>query len=84
VSYRLLIRHSAEKEMDALPESIHGRLSAKILALQDQPRPMGSCKLQGGVGYRIRVGDYRVIYVIDDKSQTVHITAVAHRRDIYR
>lgn len=70
--------------MDALPQPIHRRVSTKIIALQDDPRPFGIKKLEGIEGYRLRVGDYRVIYTIDDKSKTVTVTLVAHRREAYR
>jgi mRNA interferase RelE/StbE len=84
VPYRILIRSSAEKEMDALPQSIHKRISTKILALQMDPRPIGTKKLEGIEGYRLRVGDYRVIYTIDDRSRSITVTLVAHRREAYR
>jgi mRNA interferase RelE/StbE len=82
--YRLLIRSSAEKELDALPPPVHKRILAKILALQGEPRPMGVKKLRGSEGYRIRVGDYRVIYTIDDRNAAITIALVAHRREAYR
>lgn len=53
--------------MDALPRAVHARISAKIASLAENPRPSGCKKLTGTDGYRIRVGDYRVIYTIDDK-----------------
>ena len=82
--YRLLIRASAEKEMDSLPRSIHTRISRRIIALEDDPRPMGSKKLEGVEGYRLRIGDYRVVYTVDDKQKVVTIARVAHRREVYR
>jgi mRNA interferase RelE/StbE len=61
------------------------RLLRTIYALASDPRPHGSAKLQGHQDlYRIRVGDYRVIYRIDDAQQLVEITIVANRRDVYR
>jgi mRNA interferase RelE/StbE len=84
VPYGLLIRTSAEKEMDSLPQSIHKRISAKILALQTDPRPIGTKKLKGVEGYRLRVGDYRVIYTIDDRNRSIIVAVVAHRREAYR
>ena len=59
-------------------------IAAKILALEDNPRPPGVQKLQGHDGYRIRIGDYRVLHLIDNQSQTVEVTAVGHRRDVDR
>ena len=61
------------------------RIHHKILGLQDDPRPQGSRKLSGNLeGWRIRVGDYRVLYQIDDDAATVTIVRVKHRRDVYR
>ena len=83
-AYRLFIKSSAEKEMNALPEAVHQRAGAKILNLQHNPRPLGCQKLHGTDGYRIRIGDYRVLYTVEDNSGTVTIYAVAHRREAYR
>jgi len=84
VKYTVEIKRSAEREMDRLPEAIHRRLSERILALENNPRPAGSQKLQAGEGYRIRVGDYRVLYTINDQESRVLIYSVAHRREAYR
>ena len=81
----LLIKHSAEQDLRALPQAIFQRVNAKILALRDDPRPAGVRKLSGSVqGWRIRVGSYRIVYQIDDDAQTVTIVRVKHRREIYR
>lgn len=83
--YTLLIKPSAERDLRRLPGSIFQRINEKILALRDDPRPVGSRKLTGELeGWRVRVGDYRIIYQIDDKAQTVTIVRVKHRRDVYR
>ncbi len=84
MSYQVLIRSSAEKEMDALPHAAHARISAKIAGLALNPRPSGCKKLTGVDGYRIRVGDYRIIYTIDDKIVLVTVVGVGHRREVYR
>jgi mRNA interferase RelE/StbE len=83
-SYRVLIKYSAEKEMDALPEAIHRRISAKIVNLKDNPRPPGSQKLHGTEGYRMRAGNYRILYTVDDDSCAAMVFSVAHRREAYR
>jgi mRNA interferase RelE/StbE len=57
---------------------------ARLLALEDNPRPSGVKKLQGQESYRLRVGDYRILYTIDDKSKKIFIMAVGHRREVYR
>ena len=82
--YSLEIKQSAQKELDALDDSVFRRIDRKILALSDNPRPPGCKKLKVYRDHwRIRVGDWRVIYLIDDAAKTVMITRVAHRRDVY-
>jgi mRNA interferase RelE/StbE len=82
--YTLRVRRSAEKELDRLPESIHERLSRRILGLEDNPRPQGAKKLSNREEYRLRVGQYRVLYTIDVEHKIVEIVAVGHRREVYR
>ena len=83
--YTLLIRHSAERDLRRLPRVIFKRVNERILSLRDNPRPHGVRKLVGPqVGWRIRVGDYRILYQIDDKAQTLTIVRVKHRREAYR
>ncbi|MEQ1946562.1 MAG: type II toxin-antitoxin system RelE/ParE family toxin [Bryobacteraceae bacterium] len=61
-----------------------GRIDTKIIALADDPRPTGCKKLVGHKDHwRIRIGDWRVIYIIDDRRQLVSITRIAHRREVY-
>lgn len=84
MSYTVEIKRSAECEMARLPGAIRRRVSEKILILETNSRPPGSRKLQGGEGYRLRVGDYRVLYTVDDKRQWIVVYGVAHRRDAYR
>jgi mRNA interferase RelE/StbE len=70
--------------MDRLPQSIHNRVSDRILALEENPRPPGCKKLHGQEAYRVRIGDYRVLYTIDDARKTVVVYSVSHRREAYR
>ena len=84
MSCQVLLKRSAEKELDALPAGVRERIAARLLALEDNPRPAGVTKLQGQEGYRLRVGDYRALYTIDDKGQSVTIYAVGHQREVYR
>lgn len=82
--YRVALKSSAEKELLRLPDPILARIFPKIEALTANPRPFGSKKLHGSRDlWRIRVGDYRAIYAIDDKAQTIHVMRIAHRRDVY-
>ncbi|MFI5346140.1 MAG: type II toxin-antitoxin system RelE/ParE family toxin [Elusimicrobiota bacterium] len=84
MAYQVLLRSSAEKEMDALPGPFHKKIALKILALAETPRPPGCKKLSGTNGYRIRIGNYRVVYTVDDKAAVVTVVGVGHRREIYR
>jgi mRNA interferase RelE/StbE len=82
--YRLLIKRSAERDLRRLPRPLFQRISRNILALGDDPRPAGARKLKGALeGWRIRVGDYRVIYQIDDGNHRVTVVRLRHRRDVY-
>lgn len=84
LKYPLDIKQSAQKELDALDDTLFTRIDRKILALADNPRPVGCKKLKGYKDqWRIRIGDYRVIYVIDNATKTVTVTHVAHRREVY-
>ena len=83
MKYKVQIVHAAEKEMDKLPTVIHTRISRRILSLEDDPRPKSVKKLSGREEYRLRVGDYRVLYTVDDKDTIVIIFAVSHRREAY-
>ena len=83
--YRVALKSSAEKELFRLPERISARIFSKIKALGVDPRPNGCKKLIGGRDvWRIRIGDYRVIYTIDDEIKKVEVTRIAHRRAVYQ
>ena len=82
--YSITFARSARKELEALPNSLIIRIFSKIEALSIQPRPNGCRKLQGFTNlWRIRIGDYRAIYSIDDKAKIVDIIAVRNRREAY-
>ena len=83
-SYKLLIKPSAVKELEAVPVKDRRKVAAKIRGLAAEPRPHGSEKLSGQERYRLRHGDYRVVYAIDDAEQTVLVVKIGNRRDIYR
>ena len=84
--YRLIIKPSASKELQAITDKdTLLRLIERIKLLQVQPRPSGSEKLAGRLSlYRVLQGNYRVIYSVDDQSHVVDIIKVGHRRDVYR
>lgn len=83
VSYEVLILRRAQKELAGLPKPDYERTRNAITALTDEPRPHGCKKLVGRDGWRIRSGDYRVIYEIDDVAQRVTILHIGNRRDVY-
>ena len=83
--YEVSFSHKAARQFARLTRDVQTRLLPKIEALTADPRPRGCEKLEGpSDAYRIRVGDYRVVYTIDDASAVIGITRVAHRRDVYR
>ncbi|HLB13487.1 MAG TPA: type II toxin-antitoxin system RelE/ParE family toxin [Burkholderiales bacterium] len=84
--YRLAVKASAAKELDAVePKRLRQRLVAAIADLADNPRPAGCEKLAGAEdAYRIRQGDYRAVYAIDDSARVVLVVKVGHRREVYR
>ena len=83
-SYRLALTASAEKELNRLPNALTARIAGRIEKLADNPRPSGCKKLKGGVNeWRIRIGDYRVIYTIEDSTKAVDVTRIAHRKEVY-
>jgi mRNA interferase RelE/StbE len=84
LTYDVLVIRSAEKQLDALPSAIHERISSRILSLEVNPRARGVKKLSGKEEYRLRVGDYRVLFTVDDSTKLVKIIAVGHRREVYR
>jgi mRNA interferase RelE/StbE len=83
--YRVLLERAAEKDLSRLSSEIHARVIAAIQALANNPRPPGCRKLAGSKhDWRIRVGDYRVIYEIADAIRVVRVNRVRHRREVYR
>lgn len=84
--YSLSIKSSAAKELEAISEKATlTRLIEKIKSLASQPRPSGAEKLAGRPNlYRVRQGNYRVIYSVDEQLRVVDVIKVGHRRDVYR
>jgi mRNA interferase RelE/StbE len=83
VAYRVEIAESASKSITKLHSQVALRVRNAILSLAQNPRPHGVKKLQGENAYRLRVGDYRIVYTINDRHVLVIIIRVGHRRDIY-
>ena len=82
--YGIFTLRRAQRELAQLPQEAYERVRDAIRGLAQNPRPEGCVKLVGREGWRIRAGDYRVIYEIDDKQNAVTVLHVGHRHDIYR
>jgi len=84
-SYTISLVSSAERDLRKVDRQVVPRIAAAIDALADEPRPRGCRKLAGSLHtYRIRVGDYRVIYRVDDGARAVVVQRVRHRKDAYQ
>ncbi|HLG13071.1 MAG TPA: type II toxin-antitoxin system RelE/ParE family toxin [Blastocatellia bacterium] len=84
MAYVVHLKRSAEKELASLPTKIHDKVVKGLTMLKQNPRPVGAKKLQAREGYRIRIGDYRVLYVVDDEQSKVDVFSIAHRKEVYR
>lgn len=84
MKYRILIVKSAEKEINKTKGRKFDRISRKILSLETNPRPHGVKKLTNREEYRIRAGDYRILYRINDSYKKVTIIAFGHRKEVYK
>lgn len=82
--YSVKIIPDAQKDLDDFKGDIFLKLKKKISSLAANPRPFGSVKLTNDNGYRIRFGDYRIVYRINDETKEVIIYRVKHRREAYR
>ncbi|GJL64353.1 MAG: hypothetical protein NPIRA04_30070 [Nitrospirales bacterium] len=83
-SYSLFIKRAAERELRRISKSDLSRILTKIQNLIQTPRPNGSEKLAEQERYRIRQGDYRIIYTIDDEKRRIDVIKIGHRREVYR
>jgi mRNA interferase RelE/StbE len=81
--YTAVLSKKAQKQLDKLPDNIAEPIIDTIGSLENNPRPMGYKKLKGRDGYRIRTGNYRIIYNIFDTELIIDIIALGHRKDIY-
>ena len=83
--YRVLIERRAERDLDSLPAKVFRHITVSIRSLSNDPRPHGSQKLRGSDNdYRIRIGDYRVLYEINDQAKEIRIFRVKIRGQAYR
>ena len=83
-NYDLRIKSSAVKELETLRAKDRRRIVAKIQNLAEEPRPQGCEKLTGKDRFRLRQGDFRILFEVDDSFRTVTIVKIGHRRDVYR
>jgi mRNA interferase RelE/StbE len=84
-NYSLKIKPSAAKEFEALPKKDRQRVAARIQALATEPRPPGCEKLSGqDTFYRVRQGNYRILFTADDAALLVVVYKIGHRREVYR
>ncbi len=84
MSYTVFVERYAQKQIMKLDKKAVPVIKSAIAGLADNPRPQGYIKLKGEEAYRIRVGNYRIIYEINDRKIIVTVVAVGHRKDIYR
>ena len=83
--YRVLIKPSAVREIEAIPQKRQRqRIVSRIRALANDPRPPGCEKLTGQDRYRVRQGQYRIVYSVEDDALVVYVVKVGHRSDVYR
>jgi mRNA interferase RelE/StbE len=83
--YEIIIKPSAEKSMDKIPLPLRRRIVDALEELRNHPRPAGAVKLAGDENlWRIRVGNYRIVYEIHDGRLVILVLRVAHRKDVYR
>ncbi len=84
MKYQVILPRSVQKELNRLPEDAAKQILARLVELESNPRPSPVKKLRGRDAWRIRVGDYRVIYEIHDRVLQIIVITVGHRREIYR
>ena len=82
--YRVIISAAADRAVGRLDKTTRRRIADRLAALAENPRPAGCIKLAGMEAYRIRVGDYRIVYEIEDRVLLVTVIDVGHRREVYR
>jgi len=82
--YKIFILPQAQKDLDNLQTKIFNQMKNKISLLSNNPRPSGCLKLTAEEGYRLKTGDYRIIYRIDDKEKIIYVYRIKHRKEAYK
>lgn len=83
-AYRLVFTRSALRELNRLPNEDTRRIVTRIQRLISEPRPSGCQPLRGADAYRLRQGDYRILYTVNDAQRLIEIYRIGHRREVYR
>ena len=86
MSYRVVLERQAEKELRSLPSQALRRIDKRLITLSKEPYPRGSLKLKGkeSQGWRIKAGDYRILYTVDKTQKVIKVYRIKHRRAAYR
>lgn len=86
MTYDVRLESGAEHDLSHIPRDVMGRIDSKLIALGNNPRPRGVVKLQGreGAGWRIRVGEYRILYTVDDDAHIVSVYRIRPRGNAYK
>jgi mRNA interferase RelE/StbE len=84
VAYKVLIKPSARKDLDSMPETEVIKILSKISNLASEPRPIGVQKLHDHEGFRIRSGNYRILFEVNNSGKTVLIYRIKHRKEVYK
>jgi mRNA interferase RelE/StbE len=82
--YRVELRRNSQKSLDKIQVQERSRIISILLELEQNPRPKGVEKIRGSELWRIREGDYRIVYFVDDNEKIVTVVRIGHRRDVYR
>lgn len=81
---KVVLTSKARKELDVIQDKIALWIASKIYQLEGNPYGLGAQKLEGEGNFRIRIGDFRVVYIVDKKNKLITIIKIAHRREVYR
>ncbi len=84
MKYSIVLARSAEKELKLLPKFVQEQVGKHLVALEANPRPPGIKKLRDREEYRLRVGNYRVLYTVNDTLGIVDVSVIEHRKEVYR
>lgn len=82
--YQVFVLPSAQREIGKLPKPVQARILKALAALGDNPRPANCKKLVGTDSWRVRVGEYRIVYWVEDNILSIEVVRVAHRKDVYK